>query len=86
MLKSFWEVNTRTVHKKTQTHQRSAAEQDHEYDEGFKPVVLHYDKAGFPECPPALVLWSLLVDLAALEPAHAACTHGVHESVILLVI
>ena len=56
-------------------HQGSAAEQDHEYDEGFKPGVLHYDEAGFPECPPALKVLFLLVDLAALEPAHTACRH-----------
>lgn len=59
----------------TATYQCSTAEQDHEYDEGFKPVVLHYDKAGFPECPPALILAFLLVDLAALEPAYTACRH-----------
>lgn len=66
---------TKFLHTKTPTYQRSTAEQDHEYDEGFKPVVLHYDKAGFPECPPALIIASLLVDLAALEPAHTACRH-----------
>ncbi len=60
------------IRTKTPTYQRSTAEQDHEYDEGFKPVVLHDDEAGFPECPPALILCSLFVDLAALEPAHAA--------------
>lgn len=37
--------------------------------------MLYYDKAGFPECPPALKLVSLLTDLAALEPAHTACRH-----------
>jgi len=41
--------------------------------------VLHYDKAGFSECPPALILASLLVDLTALEPAHTACRHGVER-------
>lgn len=68
------EVNAQTY---KNTYQRSTAEQDHEYDEGLKPVVLHYDKAGFPECPPVLETLSLLVDLAALEPAHTACGHGV---------
>lgn len=63
------------IHTITPTYQSSTAEQDHEYDEGFKPVVLHYDKAGFPECPPTLILASLLVDLAALEPAYTACRH-----------
>lgn len=54
------------------TYQRSTAEQDHEYDEGFKPVVLHYDKAGFSESPPALEPAYVLADLTALEPTDAA--------------
>lgn len=54
-------------------HQCPAAEQNHENDEGLKPVVLHYDEARFSERPPALVVRPLLVDLAALEPTHAAC-------------
>lgn len=61
--------------KTTPTYQSPTAEEDHENDERFKPVVLHDDEAGFPECPPALVIFSLLVDLAALEPAHTACKH-----------
>lgn len=55
------------------TYQSSAAEQDHEDDEGFKPVVLHYDEAGFPEVPPPLVVSTFLVDLAQLESAHTTC-------------
>lgn len=35
--------------------------------------MLHYDKAGFPEIPPVLIMCSLLIDLAALEPAYTAC-------------
>lgn len=61
--------------KTTPTYQSPTAEEDHENDERFKPVVLHDDEAGFPECPPALVICSLLIDLAALEPAHTACKH-----------
>lgn len=63
----------------TATHkpyQRSTAEEDHEDDERFKPVVLHDNEAGLPQCPPALIVCSLLVDLAALEPAHTACRRG----------
>lgn len=59
--------------KPTPTYQSPAAEEDHENDERFKPVVLHDDEAGFSECPPALIMGSLLVDLAAMEPAHTAC-------------
>lgn len=62
--------------KTTPTYQSPTAEEDHENDERFKPVVLDDDEAGFPECPPALVICSLLIDLAALEPAHTACKHG----------
>lgn len=62
--------------KTTHTHQSPAAEEDHENDERFKPVVLHDDEAGFSEHPPALVIGSLLVDLAAVEPTHTACEHG----------
>lgn len=36
------------------TYQRPAAEEDHEDDEGLKPVVLHDEEAGFPDVPPDL--------------------------------
>lgn len=62
--------------KTTPTYQSPAAEEDHENDERFKPVVLHDDEAGFSECPPALEIGSLLVDLAAVESTHTACKHG----------
>lgn len=69
MKSHFGEIkNTQTT-----THQCPAAEQNHENDEGLKPIVLHYDEARFSEGPPALVVCPLLVDLAALEPTHAAC-------------
>lgn len=64
---------TKADSKTTPTYQSATAEEDHENDECFKPVVLHNDEAGFPECPPALVMFSLLVDLAALEPVHTTC-------------
>lgn len=35
--------------------------------------MLHDDKTRLPERPPALVVGALLVDLATLEPAYAAC-------------
>lgn len=34
------------------THQGSAAEQDHEDDESFKPVVFHNQVAGLSQEPP----------------------------------
>lgn len=54
------------------TYQGSAAEQDHKNDEGFEPVVLHYDETSLPERPPALVVGAFLIDLAALKPTYAA--------------
>lgn len=62
--------------KTTPAYQSPTAEEDHENDERFKPVVLHDDEAGFSECPPVLVIGSVLVDLAAVEPTHTACKHG----------
>lgn len=62
--------------KTTPTYQSPTAEEDHENDERFKPVVLHDDEAGFSECPPALVIGSVLVNLAAVEPTNAVCKHG----------
>ena len=38
----------------TATNQSPAAEQDHEDDEGFKPVVLHNSEASPAEVPPLL--------------------------------
>lgn len=35
-------------------YQGSAAEQDHEDDEGLKPAVFHDLVAGFPQPPPGL--------------------------------
>lgn len=34
------------------SHQGSTAEQDHEDDEGFKPVVFNNQVAGLPQEPP----------------------------------
>lgn len=35
-------------------HQGATAEQNHEDDEGLKPIVLHNEEAGFPQDPPRL--------------------------------
>jgi hypothetical protein len=35
-------------------HQGATAEQNHEDDEGLKPIVLHDEEAGFPQDPPRL--------------------------------
>lgn len=48
-------------------HQGAAAEQNHEDDEGLKPIVLHDEEAGLPQDPPGLAEPFLDVDLAALE-------------------
>lgn len=37
-----------------ESHQRTTAEQDHEDDEGLKPIVLYNEEAGFPKDPPGL--------------------------------
>lgn len=36
------------------SHQGTTAEQNHEDDEGLKPIVLHNEEAGFPQDPPRL--------------------------------
>lgn len=36
------------------SHQGSTAEENHENDEGLKPIVLHNEEAGFPQDPPRL--------------------------------
>lgn len=36
------------------THQGTTAEQNHENDEGLKPIVLHDEEAGLPQDPPRL--------------------------------
>lgn len=48
-------------------HQGATAEQNHEDDEGLKPIVLHNEEAGFPQDPPGLAQPLLNVDLAARE-------------------
>lgn len=49
------------------THQGTTAEQNHENDEGLKPVVLHNEETGLPQDPPRLAKPFFDVDLAALE-------------------
>ena len=47
------------------SHQRSAAQQDHEDDEGLKPAVLHDLVAGLPQSPPCLAQSCRCVDVTA---------------------
>lgn len=35
-------------------YQSTTAKEDHEDDQGLKPIVLHNQVAGFPQEPPAL--------------------------------
>lgn len=52
------------------THQSSTAEQDHKNDEGFKPVVLHDDKAGLAKGPPSLAFGLGYVDSQTRPSLH----------------
>lgn len=49
------------------TYQSTAAEQNHEDDEGFKPVVLYYLVAGFPQVPPEFAFAFFYAYLTTLE-------------------
>lgn len=51
-------------------HQGAAAEQDHEDNQGLKPVVLHDQVAGFPQEPPVLAPAQRDVHVAALVLCH----------------
>lgn len=51
-------------------YQGTAAQEDHEDDQGLKPVVLHDQVAGFPQEPPALPPTHSDVDVAALVLRH----------------
>lgn len=53
-------------------HQGTAAEQDHEDNQGLKPVVLHDKVAGFPQEPPALAPAHGDVQVAALVLCHTS--------------
>lgn len=48
-------------------HQGATAEQNHEDDEGLKPIVLYNEEARFPQDPPRLAQAFFDVDSAALE-------------------
>lgn len=52
------------------THQGTAAKQNHENDEGLKPVVLDDEEAGLPQDPPGLAQPFFDVYLAAFESLH----------------
>lgn len=53
-------------------HQGAAAEQDHEDNQGLKPVVLHDQVAGFPQEPPVLAPALRDVQGAALVLGHTS--------------
>lgn len=53
------------------TYQSTTAEQDHENNEAFKPIVLNYPEAGFPDVPPDFSFPRFYVDLTAWEPLYA---------------
>lgn len=57
---------------KSGTYQRSTAEEDHEDDEGLKPVVLHDAEAGFADVPPNLPSVAGDVHIEAGKPLHTA--------------
>lgn len=51
-------------------YQGTATEEDHEDDEGFKPVVLHNQVAGFSQVPPFLPPARSNVNFTALILGH----------------
>ena len=53
------------------TYQSTTAEQDHENNEAFKPTVLNYPEAGFPDVPPDFSFPWFYVNLTAWEPLYA---------------
>lgn len=53
-------------------YQGAAAEEDHEDNQGFKPVVLHDQVAGFPQEPPALAPAHRDVHVTALILGHTS--------------
>lgn len=52
------------------TYQSPAADKDHEDNESFKPVVLHYLIARFSHIPPEFTFAFFYAYLTALELAH----------------
>lgn len=54
------------------SHQGTATEEDHEDDEGLKPVVLHDQVAGFSKEPPALPPAHSDLNVTALVLGHTS--------------
>jgi hypothetical protein len=52
------------------THQSPTAEQNHEDDESFKPIVLHYLIARFSQIPPEFPFAFFYAYLTTLELPH----------------
>lgn len=61
------------------SYQGTAAEQDHEDDQGLKPVVLHYQVAGLSQEPPALPPAHSDVNVTALILGHTSWGHTGRE-------
>lgn len=55
------------------SYQSSTAEQDHEDDEGFKPVVFHNQVAGFPQEPPVFAPAVSDGNITTLVFGHTLC-------------
>lgn len=55
------------------THQSTAAQEDHEDDEGLKPVMFHDEETSLPQGPPRLPQPLLNIDLATLAALRAPC-------------
>lgn len=53
-------------------YQGATAEEDHEDNQGLKPVVLHNQVAGFPQEPPALAPAHRDVYITALILGHTS--------------
>lgn len=62
------------------TDQGSTAEQNHEDDEGFKPVVFNDQVAGLSEEPPVLPPTMSDGNITALVFGHALCTTNQNHS------
>lgn len=61
----------------TFTHQSTTTQEDHEHNEGLKPVVLNYSEASSTQVPPLFSSPFLHANLTALESPYTACKHKV---------
>ena len=61
------------MHTKAPAYQCSTAKQDHEDDEGFKPVVFYNQVAGLPQEPPVFSPAVSDGNITALVFGHTLC-------------